>query len=187
MSKTFITCAVTGAGDGPKRNPHVPVSPDEIANSALAAADAGAAIVHLHVRDPLTANGSRDDDLYAQVMGQIRDKNQDVIINLTAAKWEVIGLKETLAMELGPYGISVNAILTGSVTGPRMDAVLSAKANAQGVSLDQARETEVLNSSMRRMINPQEISALAWFLASPAANSISGQSIGICGNFETLR
>ncbi len=84
MSKTFITCAVTGAGDGPKRSPHVPVSPDEIATSALAAADAGAAIVHLHVRDPATGEGSRNDDLYAQVVDRIRDKNRDVIVNLTA-------------------------------------------------------------------------------------------------------
>lgn len=104
-----------------------------------------------------------------------------------AAKWGVIGLKETLAMELGPHGISVNAILPGSVTGPRMDAVLSAKADAQGISFDQARDAEVLNASMRRMVDPQEISELAWFLASPAAHSISGQSLGICGNFETLR
>ncbi len=104
-----------------------------------------------------------------------------------AAKWGVIGLKETLAMELGPHGISVNAILPGSVTGPRMDAVLSAKADAQGILFDQARDAEVLNASMRRMIDPQEISELAWFLASPAARSISGQSLGICGNFETLR
>lgn len=84
MSKTFITCAVTGAGDGPKRSNHVPVTPDEIAVSALAAADAGAAIVHLHVRDPDTGEGSRDDDLYAQVVERIRDQNKQVIINLTA-------------------------------------------------------------------------------------------------------
>lgn len=84
MSKTFITCAITGAGDGPKRSPHVPVSPDEIAASAIAATDAGAAIVHLHVRDPETGEGSRDDDLYRLVVERIRDRNNDVIINLTA-------------------------------------------------------------------------------------------------------
>jgi len=84
MAKTFITCAITGAGDGHKRNPHVPVSPEEIAASALAAAEAGAAIVHLHVRNPKTGKGSRDDDLYAQAVEQIRDRNRDVIINLTA-------------------------------------------------------------------------------------------------------
>ncbi len=84
MSKTFITCAITGAGDGPKRSPLVPVTPEEIADSALAAAIAGAAIVHLHVRDPDTGEGSRDNDLYRQVVERIRDRNRDVIINLTA-------------------------------------------------------------------------------------------------------
>jgi len=52
MPRTFITCAVTGAGDGFQRNPHVPITPEDIAKSALSAAKAGAAIVHLHVRDP---------------------------------------------------------------------------------------------------------------------------------------
>ncbi|WP_299304333.1 3-keto-5-aminohexanoate cleavage protein [uncultured Litoreibacter sp.] len=84
MSKTFITCAITGAGDGPKRSSLVPVTPEEIADSALAAAIAGAAIVHLHVRDPDTGEGSRDNDLYRQVVERIRDRNRDVIINLTA-------------------------------------------------------------------------------------------------------
>ncbi|MEM6411892.1 MAG: SDR family oxidoreductase [Pseudomonadota bacterium] len=104
-----------------------------------------------------------------------------------AAKWGVIGLKETLAMELGPHGISVNAILPGSVTGPRMDAVLTAKAKVMDISLEEARAAEVANVSMQRMIDPQEIAELAWFLASPAARSVSGQSVGVCGNFETLR
>lgn len=84
MSKTFITCAVTGAGDGYKRNPHVPITPDDIAISALAAAEAGAAIIHLHVRDPETGEGSRDDDLYEKVVDRIRNRNKVVIINLTA-------------------------------------------------------------------------------------------------------
>ena len=104
-----------------------------------------------------------------------------------AAKWGVIGLKETLAMELGPYGVSVNAILPGAVEGERIDKVLNAKANAAGITLADARRAEVENVSMKRMIVPDEIADLAWFLAAPSAQSISGQSIGICGNFETLR
>lgn len=104
-----------------------------------------------------------------------------------AAKWGVIGLKETLAIELGPHGITVNAILPGSVTGPRMDAVLAAKAEALGVSVEAAQAAEVQNTSLGRMIDPDEIAELAWFLASPGARSMSGQSLGLCGNFETLR
>ncbi len=104
-----------------------------------------------------------------------------------AAKWGVIGLKETLAMELGPHNITVNAILPGSVQGPRMDAVLAAKAEASGISIAAAQAAEVQNTSLGRMIDPGEIAELAWFTASPAARSMSGQSLGLCGNFETLR
>ncbi len=81
---TFITCAVTGAGDTVGKSPHVPVSPEQIANSALDTARAGAAIVHIHVRDPKTGVGSRDVDLYREVVDRIRSSDVDVIINLTA-------------------------------------------------------------------------------------------------------
>ena len=104
-----------------------------------------------------------------------------------AAKWGVIGLKETLAMELGPHNVTVNAILPGSVKGQRMDAILAAKAKASSISLDAARAAEVRNTSLGRMIESDEIAELAWFIASPAARSMSGQSLGLCGNFETLR
>ena len=80
----IITCAVTGAGDTVGRHPAIPVTPEQIANSALEAADAGAAIVHCHVRDPATGKGARAVKLYAEVMERIRAKNSDVIINLTA-------------------------------------------------------------------------------------------------------
>jgi uncharacterized protein (DUF849 family) len=82
--KVIITCAVTGAGDTVGKSPHVPVTPQQIATSALEAASAGATIVHCHVRNPETGKGSRRVDLYAQVMELIRAKNTDVIINLTA-------------------------------------------------------------------------------------------------------
>ena len=66
--ETFITCAVTGAGDTVGKSPHVPVTPEQIAASALDAARAGAAVVHIHVRDPHTGVGSRDVDLYREVV-----------------------------------------------------------------------------------------------------------------------
>lgn len=81
--ETFITCAVTGAGDGHTRNANVPITPEAIAASCLAAADAGAAVVHVHVRDPATGTPSRDDVLYASVVERVRDANRDVILNLT--------------------------------------------------------------------------------------------------------
>ncbi|NBR91081.1 MAG: 3-keto-5-aminohexanoate cleavage protein [Rhodobacteraceae bacterium] len=80
----FITCAVTGSGGTQDRSPHVPRSPKQIAESAIAAAKAGAAIVHCHVRDPETGVASRRLDLYREVTERIRDAEVDVVLNLTA-------------------------------------------------------------------------------------------------------
>lgn len=96
-SKVIITCAITGAGDTVGKHPAIPVTPEEIATSALEAASAGAAIVHCHVRDPETGKGARDVHLYREVMEGIRAKNTDVIINFTAGMGGdlQIGLGET--------------------------------------------------------------------------------------------
>ena len=83
-SEVFITCAVTGSGQTQDRSPHVPRSPAQIAESALDAARAGAAAVHLHVRDPQTGAPSRDPALYRECVDRIRDADTDVVINLTA-------------------------------------------------------------------------------------------------------
>ncbi|MDE4304090.1 3-keto-5-aminohexanoate cleavage protein [Phaeobacter gallaeciensis] len=80
----FITCAVTGSGGSQDRSPHVPRSPKQIAGSAIAAAKAGAAVVHCHVRDPETGTPSRDLGLYREVTDRIRDSDTDVVLNLTA-------------------------------------------------------------------------------------------------------
>jgi uncharacterized protein (DUF849 family) len=82
--EVFITCAVTGSGGTQDRSPHVPRSPKQIADSAIAAAKAGAAIVHCHVRDPDTGKPSRRLDLYREVTERIRDSDTDVVLNLTA-------------------------------------------------------------------------------------------------------
>ena len=82
--KVIITCAITGAGDTVGKHPAIPVTPEQIANAALEAASAGAAIVHCHVRDEATGKGCRDVALYREVMERIRAKNSDVIINYTA-------------------------------------------------------------------------------------------------------
>ncbi|MEI5032078.1 3-keto-5-aminohexanoate cleavage protein [Streptomyces sp. S1A(2023)] len=80
----IITCALTGAGDTVGRSPHVPVTPEQIAASAVEAAGAGAAIVHIHVREPETGAPSRDPRLYREVVERIRETGTDVVINLTA-------------------------------------------------------------------------------------------------------
>lgn len=82
--EVFVTCAVTGSGATQDRSPHVPRSPQEIAESAIAAAKAGAAVVHCHVRDPETGKPSRDPAFYREVTERIRDSATDVVLNLTA-------------------------------------------------------------------------------------------------------
>ncbi len=81
--KVMIACAVTGSADTPSRNPAVPVTPQQIAASAIDAAKAGAAIVHIHVRDPKTTKPSMDGTLYREVVERIRASGTDVLINLT--------------------------------------------------------------------------------------------------------
>jgi uncharacterized protein (DUF849 family) len=82
--EVFITCAVTGAGDTVGRHPGVPVTPREIAEASIEAAKAGAAIAHIHVRDPETGKAARRLDLYREVVDRIRSSGVDVVINLTA-------------------------------------------------------------------------------------------------------
>jgi uncharacterized protein (DUF849 family) len=79
----IISCALTGGGDTTGTSPHVPVTPEQIANEALAARAAGAAIVHIHVRDPKTSKPSRELALYREVVRRIREHRSDVLINLT--------------------------------------------------------------------------------------------------------
>ncbi len=82
--EVFITCAVTGAGDTVSKHPGVPVTPKQIAEAAIESAKAGAAIAHIHVRDPETGKAARNVRLYAEVVERIRAADTDVVINLTA-------------------------------------------------------------------------------------------------------
>ncbi len=84
MPSVFITCAVTGSGDTVGKSDRVPVTPAAIAADCIAAADAGAAVVHIHVRDPITGAPARQPDLYREVVERIRSSGTDVVINLTA-------------------------------------------------------------------------------------------------------
>ena len=83
-NEVIVTCAVTGAGDTLGKHPEVPVTPEQISNAAIAAAKAGASVAHIHVRDPETGLGSRDVNLFKEVVERIRESNTDVVINLTA-------------------------------------------------------------------------------------------------------
>jgi NAD(P)-dependent dehydrogenase (short-subunit alcohol dehydrogenase family) len=104
----------------------------------------------------------------------------------SAAKWGVIGLTQSLAKELGPANIRVNAILPGIVAGPRMENVIAARAGKLGVSYAEMEKTYLDRVSLRRMVTAQDVAATVVFLVSGAGRNISGQSIGVCGNVETL-
>ena len=83
MNKTFLTCAVTGNLTKPEQTPHLPITPEQIADECLAAAEAGAAAVHIHVRDPASGAPSMEVDLYRDVVDRIRARDRELIINLT--------------------------------------------------------------------------------------------------------
>ena len=83
-TEVIVTCAVTGAGDTVGKHPAIPVTPQQIADAVIDSANAGAAVAHVHVRDPETGKGSRDCRLYREVVERVRSRNVDVILNLTA-------------------------------------------------------------------------------------------------------
>jgi NAD(P)-dependent dehydrogenase (short-subunit alcohol dehydrogenase family) len=103
----------------------------------------------------------------------------------STSKWGLIGFTMTLARELGGWGIRVNAILPGAVEGPRIERVLEGRAAASGRSVADERVAALANQSVKRFVAPEEIGALAVFLASDAARSISGQIVPIDGDSQS--
>ena len=104
----------------------------------------------------------------------------------SAAKWAVVGFTKSLAMELGPDNIRVNAIQPGVVEGDRIERVISAKAKALGESPDEIRRSMLSKVSLRRTVSPNDIANMALFLATDAGRNISGQALSVCGNVEAL-
>lgn len=102
------------------------------------------------------------------------------------AKWGVIGFTKTLAMELGPDGIRVNAICPGSVDGDRIDRVIEAEAESRRVAPERVREGYLRQVSMRTFVSPEDVAAVALFLCSDAGSRISGQALGVDGHTEGL-
>ena len=98
-----------------------------------------------------------------------------------AAKWGVIGLMKTVAMELGPHGIRANAICPGSVNGPRIDRVIAAEAEAKGMTAEAVRQGYASGTALKRLSDPQDVADMALFLASDAARMISGQALAVDG------
>ena len=100
------------------------------------------------------------------------------------SKAGVLSMTSNLARELGPFGIRVNAILPGAIRGERINRVIAEKSGALGISAQDYEKELLRYVSLRTMVDPEDIAAMALFLASPAAQRISGQLIGVDGNFE---
>ena len=103
-----------------------------------------------------------------------------------AAKFGVIGFTESLAKELGPFNISVNAILPGIVQGPRIERVIGARAEQLGLPYAEMERQYLEQVSLRRMVSAEEVASMVLYLVSPLGRGVSGQSLGVCGNVETL-
>lgn len=103
-----------------------------------------------------------------------------------ASKWAIVGFTKSLAIEMGPDGVRVNAILPGIVEGPRMDGVIQARADAEGVGFEAMRDEYMGKISLRRMVSMDDVASMVLFLCSPGGGNISGQALSVCGNVETL-
>jgi NAD(P)-dependent dehydrogenase (short-subunit alcohol dehydrogenase family) len=104
----------------------------------------------------------------------------------SASKWGIIGFTKTLSIELGAYGIRVNAILPGAVDGPRLQRVFEGRAKLSGQTVEYEAKAIMVNQSLKSLVDPRDIAALAVFLASDAGKSISGQSLPIDGDMQSL-
>lgn len=103
-----------------------------------------------------------------------------------ATKWGVVGLTRSLAVELGGYGIRVNALLPGLVAGPRIDRVIEARARNMGLTVEEETRLELSGVSLRQFVRAADIANMALFLASPFGAMVSGQAISIDGDLQSL-
>ncbi|MXY91870.1 MAG: SDR family oxidoreductase [Caldilineaceae bacterium SB0670_bin_27] len=104
-----------------------------------------------------------------------------------ASKWALVGFTKTMAMELGPFGIRVNAVCPGSVQGPRIEGVYAAKAAARGVSVEEIRDAFRQKSSLRTLIDADDVAETVLFLCSAGGARIAGQVLAVDGHTETMR
>jgi len=139
----------------------------------------GAFLTAKHAIPLMKAQGAGVMVLTSSTAGQYGYPNRSPY---AAAKWGVIGLMKTLAMELGPHGIRVNAICPGAVEGPRMEGVLAREAAAKGMTRDQVYDGYASGTSMGRFVEAEDVAGMALFLASDAARLVSGQVIAVDGH-----
>ncbi|ROZ75025.1 SDR family oxidoreductase [Ramlibacter sp. WS9] len=103
-----------------------------------------------------------------------------------ATKWAIVGLTKTLAIDLGPWGVRVNAVLPGAVDGERFRNVIADKARLRGVPYEEVLREVLAGMSIKRLVPPQEVAALVAFLASPDTSTLSGQAVSIDGDTQTM-
>ncbi|WP_120632949.1 SDR family oxidoreductase [Ruegeria sp. EL01] len=139
----------------------------------------GAFLCTKHATPMLKRQGSGAVLITASTAGQYGYPNR---APYAAAKWGMVGLGKTLAMELGPHGVRCNVICPGSVEGPRMEGVLQREAAAKGMTRDQVYAGYASGTSMGRFVEAQDIANMAVFLASDAARLVSGQVIAVDGH-----
>jgi NAD(P)-dependent dehydrogenase (short-subunit alcohol dehydrogenase family) len=103
-----------------------------------------------------------------------------------ATKWAIVGMTESLSLELGPHGIRVNAILPGVVEGPRIERVIEARAREVGVSFEEMRARYLDKTALGRMVGPEDIAHMALFLCSPLGRNVAGQALSVCGHVISI-
>ena len=171
-----VLCANAGIA-----GPTAPVEEVDLADwrSCLAVNLEAAFLVAKHVAPVMKAQKSGSIIVTSSTAGQ---HGYPYRAPYAAAKWAVIGLMKTLAMELGPFGIHANAIAPGSVEGPRMEGVLAREAAAKGMTRDEVYAGYASGTSMRRFVEAADIAEMAVFLGSDAARLVSGQVIAVDGH-----
>ena len=141
----------------------------------------GAFLAAKHAIPAMKAAGAGSIVLTSSTAGQYGFPNR---APYAAAKWAVIGLMKTLAMELGPFGIRANAICPGPVDGPRMAGVIDREAAAKGIDRAALHDAYVKGISMRSFVTARDVAEMAVFLGSPKARLVSGQVIAVDGHLE---
>ncbi len=175
QSRVIVTCAVTGNQTTPEMTPHLPITPEDIAEACLGAADAGAASVHIHVRDPKTGRPSMEIDHYRTVIDRIRARNRDLIINLTT----------------GPGGRFVPGTDDPNIAGPGTTLMHPAKRGAHIAHLKPdiaTRDRNTRNSGKQVVINtPENVCRMAAAIndasVRPEIELFDSGDIALCRDF----
>jgi len=154
--------------------------PAEDWNETIAINLSGAFYCAKHVSAAMIARGSGNIVNISSIAGRI---GYALRTPYAASKWGMIGLSHSLAAELGPFGIRVNAVLPGSTQGDRLDRVMAARAAKEGKAFEEVRNWYVKDIPMQRMVSEEEVAETVLFLASDAASGMTGQAVSVCGGF----